>query len=132
MHFLLSVHHWPLLLYRKHAKKSREAKEQHRDSQNRHEIETGDAGLFSLINRRLGDRPSRSHKHVVDHTDQQPEARLHTSKRQSKFAESSRVPAAPKPPEPKALIAHQVSCSCVASFWLSVHVRGNLGLTGSE
>ena len=96
---------------RKHAKKSRDAREQRRDSVNQHEMATGDAGLFSLINSRLGDRPRphQPHQQAASHSDTDPSS-LHNNNRQSKFADTHRVAIAPRPPDRKALIAHQVSC----------------------
>lgn len=101
-------------LCRKHAKKSRDAREQRRDSLNQQEMATGDAGLFSLINSQLGDRPRphQPHLQAASHSDTYPSS-LHTSTRQSKFADSQKVAAAPRPPDRKALIAHQVSCWAV-------------------
>ncbi|KAL3140756.1 hypothetical protein ABBQ32_005307 [Trebouxia sp. C0010 RCD-2024] len=94
---------------KKHAKKSRDAREQRRDSLNQHEMATGDAGLFSLINSRLGDRPPQPHQGSGSHGNKQSLS-LHASRRQSRFADASNGPAAPKPPDRRALIAHQVSC----------------------
>ena len=107
----LCSHHLLSCLCRRHAKKSRDAREQRRDSLNQHEIATGDAGLFSLINTRLGDRPGphQPHQQAASHRDTHPSS-LHNNKRQSKFADGQKVAAAPRPPDRKALIAHQVSC----------------------
>ncbi|KAL3140754.1 hypothetical protein ABBQ32_005307 [Trebouxia sp. C0010 RCD-2024] len=91
---------------KKHAKKSRDAREQRRDSLNQHEMATGDAGLFSLINSRLGDRPPQPHQGSGSHGNKQSLS-LHASRRQSRFADASNGPAAPKPPDRRALIAHQ-------------------------
>ncbi|DBA87566.1 hypothetical protein WJX77_000422 [Trebouxia sp. C0004] len=93
---------------KKFASKSRASKEQHRDAQNQHEIATGDTGLFSLINSRLGDKPRQQHHHA--HSGH-PSSSLHKLQQaaavQSKFTDSSKAPAALKPQDRKSLIAHQ-------------------------
>ena len=110
---------------RKHAKQSREAREKRRDSVNQHEMETGDAGLFSLINSRLGDKPRHSQQHHVTPNNTQTSS-LHTSRKASKFAESSRTVADPKPPDRKALIAHQVRPSSIRHLWDNELVRQDI------
>lgn len=96
---------------RKFANKTRASKEQHRDQQNQHEIATGDAGLFSLINSRLRDRPR--HEHHTQREQTKHGLAQEQQVRQSKFADSSKAPAALKPQDRKSLIAHQASdCAC--------------------
>ena len=91
---------------RKFASKNRANKEQHRDEQAKHEIATGDTGLFSLINSRLGEKPRRhSAPDVFSYNLDQQQS---SAPRQSKFSDSNRTQATPKPQDRKTLIAHQV------------------------
>ena len=101
------------LLFRKFASQNRANKEQHRDEQAKHEIETGDAGIFSLINSRLGDQSRQRHMHGSTHHAIEQQT---STPRQSKFSDGASVQATPKPQDRKSLIAHQVLVSLI---WLN-------------
>ncbi|DBB17994.1 hypothetical protein WJX82_004577 [Trebouxia sp. C0006] len=92
---------------KKFAIKSRASKEQHRDAQNQHEIATGDSGLFSLINSRLGDKPRQQHLAHGRLSSGSLHELQQAAAGQSKFADSSKAPSALKPQDRKSLIAHQ-------------------------
>ncbi|DBA71413.1 TPA: hypothetical protein ACH3X2_011216 [Trebouxia sp. C0005] len=92
---------------KKFASKSRASKEQHRDAQNKHEIATGDSGLFSLINSRLGDKPRQQHHAHARHSSSSMHELQQAAAGQSKFIDSSKAPTALKPQDRKSLIAHQ-------------------------
>lgn len=89
---------------KKFASQNRANKAQHRDEQAKHETETGDAGIFSLINSRLGDQSRQRHMHgSTNHVIEQQAS----TPRQSKFSDGARIQASPKPQDRKSLIAHQ-------------------------
>ena len=98
---------------RKFADKSRASKEQLRNAENQHEMATGDTGLFTLINSRLGDQaPHQRHGHRGHPSGPIPQQPHHpqATARQSKFADGSTAPDVPRPQDRKSLIAHQASC----------------------
>ena len=73
---------------------------------------TGDSGLFSLINSRLGDKPHHTNRAETGLNKHHALQQQGPAPKQSKFTDSSKVAAAPKPQDRKSLIAHQ------ASLWL--------------
>lgn len=111
---------------RKFAEQARHNKQQHRDAQHKHELDTGDAGLFSLINSKLGDKPhGQEASQQQRHEEAGPHTATHTSARPSRFVDASQKVPAAKLQDRRELILQRVGAFAIFACTISCIMCSN-------